>query len=807
MAGAVQPPPKLLIERLSEGDVTWLRMVGVIDEQFDAPGLAATIATRYLLLDIGGIERISSFGIRQWVDFIGTIMPRMAGIYYVECSPKVVDQFNMVANFGGSGYIVSFYAPYRCDTCDQERRLLFRTDEETPLWRAGQAPASICPTCGNAEDFDEDPAAYFTYVAQQPSAPIPLPVMNFLRVHLSYGQGGQRKLKIEKRIEGRITYLKLAGDLDSDLRAQKLADGLEGEVVIDLGGILSIDPVGTAQWKSLMRILAAKTGTDEQVDRIHFLSVPAAFLERLGRPEDLTAKGQVLSLLIPYNCSRCRATTQRLVDFVQHGEELRAGRVPRVKCGICGGAVTCVVSETWFSRLQGLPVPQVSEELKRTLARLSAPPAGARPSSVNLPASGMALQGQGPPAATPMRPQHSTGLQNVVATATPSGPRSSPGQPPPGISQAMPRPDLGQGSSARPGQLAAASSTALSPAESSTFLGKLQSIPGLLPGLLVVLLSLSGAIVYRILSSPTGGHRATTEWQVVESSQPKAPPWHSVGYENKEELTFLGHSPLVPDRTEALALADVAAQTELAQRLAETLSAKYPEWKKVVPPLYAEKLQACNDEFDRAQAEVQKQAKAQPPAPAELQAAEQALAQAREHLHETQKRVAQLLRSGAADILQAPALQYWEKRARGSKTAREVAYQASSLLQLKPESFERLLTYYGQPEAAGQAKAHAVSYFPLLGFRYDPGVSGAIITELDAQSPLQAAELKVGDIVVAIGGRDIHSAIEFSKLADQAVQEAATKDAVIKVQRAEQLINLTLKKVVKKPPATGFKKK
>ena len=156
-------------------------VAGVIDEQFDAPGLAATITSRYVILDVGGVERISSFGIRQWVDFIGAITPRMAGIYYVECSPKVVDQFNMVANFGGSGFIVSFYAPYRCDTCDQERRLLFRTDEDTPLWKAGQAPPSMCPTCGNAEDFDEDPAAYFTYVAQQPNAPIPPPVMNSSR--------------------------------------------------------------------------------------------------------------------------------------------------------------------------------------------------------------------------------------------------------------------------------------------------------------------------------------------------------------------------------------------------------------------------------------------------------------------------------------------------------------------------------------------------------------------------------------------------------------------------------------------------
>ena len=81
MLGAVQPPPKLLIERLSDGDVTCLRLMGTIDEQFDAPGLAQTIACRYLVLDLGGVDRISSFGIRQWIDFVQHIAPRLAGVY------------------------------------------------------------------------------------------------------------------------------------------------------------------------------------------------------------------------------------------------------------------------------------------------------------------------------------------------------------------------------------------------------------------------------------------------------------------------------------------------------------------------------------------------------------------------------------------------------------------------------------------------------------------------------------------------------------------------------------------------------
>ena len=811
--GAVQPPPKLLIERLTDGDVTCLRLAGTIDEQFDAPGLALTITSKYILLDLGGVDRISSFGIRQWVDFIAAIGPRLAGIYYVECSPKVVDQFNMVANFGGPGYIVSFYAPYRCDTCEQERRLLFRTDEETPLWRAGQAPPSTCPTCNNPEDFDEEPATYFHHVAQQPMAQLPREIMTFLRVHLSYGQGGQRKLKIEKRIEGRTTYLKLAGDLDSDLRAPKLADGLEGEVVIDLSGILSIDPVGTAQWRNLMRILQGKTGTDEQVDRIHFLSVPAPFLERLGRPEELTTKGQVLSLLIPYNCARCRATTQRLVDFVQHGEELRAGRVPRVKCGICGGPVTCVVSETWFSRLQGLPVPQVTEELKRTLARLTAPPpaapaTGGPRGTLATGANPQMLSSTSNPPVTPGWTQQPSGLLSGVAPATPSGMRPNNN---PLTTSSMSRPDASRSLDGLRAAhaTAAAQIQAQAQAQPPSLLAKLQSVPGLLPGLLVVLLSLSGAIVYRILSVPPGSRKGAADWTVIETSQPKVPPWHDSKYVNKEDLTFIGHSQLVPDRTEALEYADIDAQSELAEHVGMALAAKNPEWRKVVPPLYAAQMQTVRTELDKAQEDLNKAMQKEPPASsAERKAAEAALAQANEKQHELQKRVATLLRSGANDVLQAPALQFWEKRVRGGKGAsREVAYQASSLLQLKPESFDRLVTYYGQPESAPQAKAHAVSYFPMLGYRYDPSVTGAIVTDIDAQSPLTGAELKVGDIVVTIAGRDVHSALEFSKLADQAVQDSAIKEVVIKVQRGEQLVNLTLPKKGTKKPAGGGPKK
>ena len=118
-----------------------------------------------------------------------------------------------------------------------------------------------------------------------------------------------------------------------------------------------------------------------------------------------------------------------------------------------------------------------------------------------------------------------------------------------------------------------------------------------------------------------------------------------------------------------------------------------------------------------------------------------------------------------------------------------------------------MVSYFGQSESATQAKAQAVSFFPLLGYRYDPALGGAVVVEMDPTSPLGGAGLQIGDIVVSISGRDVHSAIEFAKLADGAVQESTTKESQIKVQRGEQLLNLTLKKQgPKKGPATPTKK-
>ncbi len=94
--------PRLRWERAAEGAVVCLRLAGTIDEQFDGRAMLADVGPGPLLLHLAGVEKISSFGIREWIDFMARAGQRAAAIYFVECSPKVVDQLNMVANFAGT---------------------------------------------------------------------------------------------------------------------------------------------------------------------------------------------------------------------------------------------------------------------------------------------------------------------------------------------------------------------------------------------------------------------------------------------------------------------------------------------------------------------------------------------------------------------------------------------------------------------------------------------------------------------------------------------------------------------------------
>jgi ABC-type transporter Mla MlaB component len=246
------------------------------------------------VLDLGDIRKVSSFGIREWVDFINGVGKVAQRIILVECAPKIVDQLNMVANFAGTGRVYSFYAPYHCDYCDRDDRVLLAGRSRSRADQVDEAGAARVRLCGELQYFNEDPITYFSYLAGQDKFELEPDLAAFLASKLSYAiADGARKLRVDKVIEGRTTFIKLAGDLDKTFPRDKLAEGLEGTIVVDVAGVGKIEPAGAAEWRSLVQQVTP------MVDAIYLTAVPPGFLDKLTRPEDLGPKAR-------WRRSRCR---------------------------------------------------------------------------------------------------------------------------------------------------------------------------------------------------------------------------------------------------------------------------------------------------------------------------------------------------------------------------------------------------------------------------------------------------------------------------------------------------------------------
>ena len=342
--------PKLAIEKFADGAIACLKFVGTIDEGFEGKKLGATAAGDTLVLDLGGVKKISSFGIREWVDFVGTASKQVRSMILIECSPKVVDQLNMVANFAGGGRVFSFYAPFRCDYCDSEHRVLLQVDKDHETIKSMKLAERPCPSCKEGMYFDEDGATFFSYIIGQEKFELEPEVAGFLAGKLNYAVSDlNRKLRVDKVIEGRTTYVRLTGDLDRTFPREKLAEGLEGTVILDLSSIGRIEPAGAAEWRSFVKMVAPL------VEALYLASVPPAFLEKLCSPEDLGPKAQVVTLTLPYACPSCSTTSGQTIDVAQHHDVLKFATAPELRCPTCKHAMTCVAGETQMTLLPGLP--------------------------------------------------------------------------------------------------------------------------------------------------------------------------------------------------------------------------------------------------------------------------------------------------------------------------------------------------------------------------------------------------------------------------------------------------------------------
>jgi anti-anti-sigma regulatory factor len=147
------------------GDVSYVKLGGVIDEDNELGELVERIPIGTAVIDLGEIERINSCGVRDWVNWLSKLEYSGTRSVLVECSPAIVAQINLVNNFTGNGVVKSFYVPYFCPECDEEKVLLVEAADMGPP--PHEPPTCRCDECDLVMDFDDMPDSYFAFLSNQ----------------------------------------------------------------------------------------------------------------------------------------------------------------------------------------------------------------------------------------------------------------------------------------------------------------------------------------------------------------------------------------------------------------------------------------------------------------------------------------------------------------------------------------------------------------------------------------------------------------------------------------------------------------
>ena len=141
-----------------------VELYGDFDETADLSELALALRGP-VAIDLGGIRRINSAGVREWIEFVRNL-PHVTELRLVGCSKVSVVQLNLIENFRGPARVESFWAPYSC-ACGNEREILLEArDARAGAARVPTAPPVVCE-CGRIMELDELPDRYFLFLADR----------------------------------------------------------------------------------------------------------------------------------------------------------------------------------------------------------------------------------------------------------------------------------------------------------------------------------------------------------------------------------------------------------------------------------------------------------------------------------------------------------------------------------------------------------------------------------------------------------------------------------------------------------------
>jgi anti-anti-sigma regulatory factor len=140
------------------GTVT-VGVTGAITEHSDfKPALERASGT--VVVDLKGVERVNSYGVREWIAFMKALADKTAHVVLDQVSIPMVRQMNMIPQVRHRAEVRTIFAPYYCDDCDDERAIALAAGATTAPEHAA------CPKCGAQMEFDDVQPAYFAFLKE-----------------------------------------------------------------------------------------------------------------------------------------------------------------------------------------------------------------------------------------------------------------------------------------------------------------------------------------------------------------------------------------------------------------------------------------------------------------------------------------------------------------------------------------------------------------------------------------------------------------------------------------------------------------
>ena len=342
------------VERSRTRGGSLVRIRGHIDETFQVGEFVAGIHG-VLVVDLDAVQRITSFGIREWI----TALQKLQADYYcfINCTPSIVSQLNLVSGFAGKGEVISFHAPYLCRHCNAPatKVLDLRRSDHRQVVASLEPPPLTCPSCGEESEFDDLPELYFQYFQ---GAPLPNPPA--LATHIIDGGDTGQAFNMEKHIADTVTAVWISGTMSRGAYFKHLADGLQGDVVIVAGDIDGVSDDGLAGFVSFLRAPGLTT---------YLARVPPVLVSSLADTANDLGEAKVVSLMLPCHCSHCHRDvlaeiTESALGQLADGPE---GSLD-LYCPDCARGVSPAPPAEWLAAAQSLPVAALPESVAEYLA-------------------------------------------------------------------------------------------------------------------------------------------------------------------------------------------------------------------------------------------------------------------------------------------------------------------------------------------------------------------------------------------------------------------------------------------------------